>query len=373
MQVYLGLGHTNVRPAEEYERKSVGTESTFRDMSGKVQLRDKLRWIAEELEKDLARTQVKGRTLVLKIKLHTYEVLTRQVVLPKAVCTSQDLYNYALPMLSKLEREIPGMKLRLMGLRCTHLISTKKEDIDFFGMKRPLSASNSEPRKPFHSIQDEEVEAKGEESEWEIWPADEFEEAARRERQSEFETMERLSQEYEQGHEHVQSQPPLPPSSSANQSTTRSQQKASEEADRRLRQQQQRQRQDHTDIPAYPKRDLDPFSSPSASGADGNSNGQKSAEEEEEAIWHCPICLRPQKLASEKEVNAHVDSCLSRQTIREVVADGDIATLGEKDRREGKGGVVLAERENPGKGRGKRKSGGDSDGTGGRNKKLFFG
>ena len=77
MQCYLGLGRTKVQPAHEYERKSVGTETTFRDMGGKAELRDKLRWIAEELEKDLTRTQFKGRTLVLKIKLHTYEVFTR--------------------------------------------------------------------------------------------------------------------------------------------------------------------------------------------------------------------------------------------------------------------------------------------------------
>ncbi|KAL8809918.1 MAG: hypothetical protein Q9200_002995 [Gallowayella weberi] len=124
MQVHLGLGHTSVRPAEEYERKSVGTESTFRDMSGKEELRAKLRWIAEELEKDLARTQHKGRTLVLKIKLHTYEVLTRQVVPPKAVSTADDLYTYALPMFQKLEREIPGMKLRLMAQRKKTSISS---------------------------------------------------------------------------------------------------------------------------------------------------------------------------------------------------------------------------------------------------------
>lgn len=30
---HLGLGRTEIQPAEEYERKSVGTESTFRDMS----------------------------------------------------------------------------------------------------------------------------------------------------------------------------------------------------------------------------------------------------------------------------------------------------------------------------------------------------
>ena len=52
MSVYLGLGRTDVRPAEEFERKSVGTESTFHDMSDPQELRQKLRWIAEELEKD---------------------------------------------------------------------------------------------------------------------------------------------------------------------------------------------------------------------------------------------------------------------------------------------------------------------------------
>ncbi|KAL9024777.1 MAG: hypothetical protein Q9196_006265 [Gyalolechia fulgens] len=141
MQVYLGLGHTSVRPAEEYERKSVGTESTFRDLSGKQELRAKLRWIAEELEKDLARTQNKGRTIVLKIKLHTYEVLTRQVIPPKAVSTADDLYTYALPMFQKLEREIPGMKLRLMGLRCTHLVSTKKDKDATSGKSGPKTTS----------------------------------------------------------------------------------------------------------------------------------------------------------------------------------------------------------------------------------------
>ncbi|KAI1138315.1 DNA polymerase kappa [Hypoxylon sp. FL0543] len=135
---YLGLGRTEVQPAEEYERKSVGTESTFEDMSDPAQLREKLRWTAEELEKDMRRAECKGRTLVLKAKLHTYEVLTRQVVTPRAICAADDLYNYSLPILAKLEQEKPGMKLRLMGLRCTNLISTKKPDARaFFGL-RPL-------------------------------------------------------------------------------------------------------------------------------------------------------------------------------------------------------------------------------------------
>ncbi|KAK7738566.1 hypothetical protein SLS53_006086 [Cytospora paraplurivora] len=133
---YLGLGRTNVQPAEEYERKSVGTESTFHDMSDPVQLREKLRWTAEELAKDMQRAECKGRTLVLKVKLHTYEVYTRQTVLPKAICLADDLYSYAVPILDNLEQERPGLKLRLMGLRCTHLVSTRKPDtLAFFGMK----------------------------------------------------------------------------------------------------------------------------------------------------------------------------------------------------------------------------------------------
>ncbi|KAI1436826.1 hypothetical protein GGR50DRAFT_648511 [Xylaria sp. CBS 124048] len=140
---YLGLGRTQIQPAEEYERKSVGTESTFRDISDPAALRDKLRWTAEELEKDMQRAECKGRTLVLKVKLHTYEVLTRQIVLPKAIFKADDLYQYSLPMLTKLQQEMPHMKLRLMGLRCTHLISMKKPDTRaFFGLQ-PLKVEES--------------------------------------------------------------------------------------------------------------------------------------------------------------------------------------------------------------------------------------
>lgn len=136
MGCYLGLGRTRIQPAEEYERKSVGTESTFREMSDPAGLREKLRSTAVELERDMKRAECKGRTLCIKIKLHTFEVFTRQVVTPRAIYLADDLYNFSLPMLAKLEQEIPGMKLRLMGLRCTHLVSTKKPDtMAFFGFK----------------------------------------------------------------------------------------------------------------------------------------------------------------------------------------------------------------------------------------------
>lgn len=259
MQCYLGIGRTKIQPAEAYERKSVGTESTFPEISDKEAIREKLRWAAEELEKDLARTQFKGRTLVLKVKLHTFEVLTRQVVPPKAVCLAQDLYSFALPMLVKLEKEIPNMKLRLLGLRCTNLVSTKKVGIDFFGIQSKPKMTHQPPN-----------DARGSD-EREVNAEEEFEQAARQERQDEMNELERLSQEV------------------AAASSTEGDHKPSQDTSERTEQ-----------------------TTPRDNGDDGTQN------QNQNQFWDCPVCHRPQA-ADDRTFNAHVDFCLSKQTIREAV------------------------------------------------------
>ncbi|KAF7885737.1 uncharacterized protein EAF02_004246 [Botrytis sinoallii] len=267
MQCYLGLGRTDVKPAEEYTRKSVGTESTFNDMNDATELRSKLRHTAEELEKDMQRTQFKGRTLVLKVKLKTYEVLTRQAAPPKAVFLAEDLYKYSLPMLEKLEAEMPGLTLRLMGLRCTNLISMKKPDtMAFFGFRKQDSRENdvgenerkssSATKRKASDLQDNDSDER-----WEVWPEELlFEDAERQEREEEFKEMESLSQ--------------------------------LEENDPR--------RHHGKEIVPNPK--------------------PKDGAVVEEEWWDCPVCQRPQA-TNEKEFNEHIDLCLSRQTIRDVVQE----------------------------------------------------
>ena len=339
MQCHLGLGRTKIQPAEEYIRKSVGTESTFRDMSDKIEIREKLRWIAEELEKDLTRTQFKGRTLVLKAKLHTYEVLTRQTVPPKAVHTANDLYNYSLPMMAKLEKEIPGMKLRLMGLRCTNLISTKKVGMDFFGMPQPLSTNHAEPNNQ-NSTDDD--------GEWEVWPEAEFEAAARQERQDEMNELERLSQEQQpdnipedleasnRRHKHGREVLPNPAPKTQHVSST--------------------------------ARELGP-----SVGFQKPATGFVKEIPREENLWTCPICARPQS-ASEKGFNEHIDFCLSKQTIREAVRDTSPSppppVALERQMLEGDG-LGNGNPRGRGRPRGKRKCEMTSGERG--NKRLFFG
>ncbi|KAJ4374161.1 hypothetical protein N0V83_002902 [Neocucurbitaria cava] len=249
MQCYLGLGRTQIQRAEDYERKSVGTETTFKELQSPDALRDKLRHVAEELEGDLKRTEYKGRTLCIKIKLHTYEVHTRQTTPPFAVHKADDLYKYGLQMLEKLMKEIPNMRLRLMGLRVTHIVSTKKPGIDFFGR---VKASSTVPKNT--------TATNG--GDWEVWPEEEFEEAARQERNDEMNELEKLSQEHEE-------------------------------------EEQQRT---------------------------GDTNSGAEQEQVSEEQWTCPICTLQQS-PDDASFNAHIDFCLSKQTIKEAVKSTAPPTL----------------------------------------------
>ena len=310
-QCFLGLGRTKVQPAEDYERKSVGTESTFRDMSDKTELRAKLRHTAEELEKDLARTRFKGRTLVLKIKLHTYEVFTRQLIPPKAVATADELYNYSVPMLAKLEKEIPRMRLRLMGLRCTHLVSTKKVGVDdFFGIQPAESATSAA------------VPATDSDG-WEIWPDAEFEAAAQQERQDDLEELERLSQEH--SNELATAKKTSPNSATA------------------ILGRAPRHAREILPNPTPPSQRMDSgigFSKPPTGSRKTKRALEMEAEEEErkkKQLWTCPVCSRPQE-ANDVAFNSHVDFCLSRGTIKEAAAEAaEAAAGGDTDQ----GGVFL--------------------------------
>lgn len=337
ISVYLGLGRTDVRPVEEYERKSVGTESTFHDMSDPAELRQKLRWTADELEKDLKRTEFKGRTLVLKVKLHTYEVFSRQVQPAKAVSSADDLYNFSLPMLAKLEKEMPGMKLRLMGLRCTHLVSTKKGDTDFFGRARQLSSEAAQASKV-------ELDEDG----WQKWPDEEFEEAARQEREDEIAEIERLSQSYdlqspdidpppEQPHEH---EPPL----SAQMPKYHPSGESSDY---------------HRYGNGFAWRSI--LEAEAAAAAE-----QAAAEAKRVEQWACPICSLPQA-ADERSFNVHIDGCLSRQTIKEIVRDSPGEESGGEKRRDVQD-VLKAKPASTAK----RKRGSGNAGAGGVKKKAAF-
>lgn len=185
LNCYLGLGRTYIHPVAEYERKSLGTESTFKDLSGPGPLREKLRSTAQELEKDLVAANLAGRTVTVKVKLHTYQVHTRQRALHRSIFSAEDLYNHALPLLQELEGEFQPLKIRLMGLRVTQLSSTKKETEkinSFFkqNLLQPMKRRRPEQERehgqgeaeegPPAKLQRSNAQVGERGAEWEVWP-----------------------------------------------------------------------------------------------------------------------------------------------------------------------------------------------------------
>ena len=140
LRVYLGVASNVVQPWAREEKKSIGSERsrtlqltttvshsfirTFRAISEKEKILDKLEDIAAELEDEMERGEWTGRTVTLKYKLDTYEVFTRAKTFNRWVKTKSELYEAGREL---LQPEWP-LCIRLIGLRVTKLRDLRKKD-----------------------------------------------------------------------------------------------------------------------------------------------------------------------------------------------------------------------------------------------------
>lgn len=71
----------------------------------------------------MARENLKGKTLTLKLKTTAFEVRTRAHSLPQHISTAADIEAVALRL---LKAELP-IEIRLMGMRMSHFLEVRKE------------------------------------------------------------------------------------------------------------------------------------------------------------------------------------------------------------------------------------------------------
>lgn len=140
LRIHLGIASNVVQPWAREERKSIGSERfsaltrmlafsdtpirTFRAISEKEKILQKLEDIAAELDDDMERGGWAGRTVTLKYKLDTYEVFTRAKSFNRWIRTKAELYEAGKEL---LQPEWP-LRLRLIGLRVTKLKDLRKKD-----------------------------------------------------------------------------------------------------------------------------------------------------------------------------------------------------------------------------------------------------
>ncbi|XP_013383132.1 DNA polymerase kappa [Lingula anatina] len=123
MQICLGIGSTRI--GRDSERKSMSVERTFQEMSKTTDLYQKCSELCEELASDLMQENLSGKTVTLKLKTVKFEVKTRAQSLVEYTCDSDCIYKAAQDLLRAeiLACSPNPLRLRLMGVRMSNFQS----------------------------------------------------------------------------------------------------------------------------------------------------------------------------------------------------------------------------------------------------------
>ncbi|MCB1176662.1 MAG: DNA polymerase IV, partial [Leptospiraceae bacterium] len=126
--IVRGIDNSNVISSRL--RKSVGTEETFsEDIIRKEDIISKLKELLIDLEKRIEKSNVKGKTITLKIKFSDFEQITRSNTLPHFVSNSEEI----LPVLLKLLKPVEIKKsIRLLGVSLSNLNTEKSDQLELF-------------------------------------------------------------------------------------------------------------------------------------------------------------------------------------------------------------------------------------------------
>ena len=77
LRTSLGISSTRLLGWTERERKSISTETTFRDTSDPAELAETCSGLCQELAADLAKHDLQGKAVTLKIKTHRFKIKTK--------------------------------------------------------------------------------------------------------------------------------------------------------------------------------------------------------------------------------------------------------------------------------------------------------
>ncbi|WP_018248063.1 DNA polymerase IV [Orenia marismortui] len=107
--------------------KSIGKEITFkRDTKDKIVLRGYLRDLSKKVSDRAIKNNVKGKTVVLKLKYEDFEELSRSKSINHYIYEEEDIYDLGYQLLNKLDL---SKKLRLIGITLSNLVKNNVEQL----------------------------------------------------------------------------------------------------------------------------------------------------------------------------------------------------------------------------------------------------
>jgi DNA polymerase kappa len=117
-------------PSEEetHGQKGISRERTFQSGRSWAEINSKLEDIGRLLSKDMVQKKLWGHTITIKVKLHTFDCLSRARTLPrgKFLQGADDMVTVATDILREIRKEFKGgdgggqFNVRLLGIRCSN-------------------------------------------------------------------------------------------------------------------------------------------------------------------------------------------------------------------------------------------------------------
>ena len=111
-------------------RKGISKERTFSHGEAWPKIYERLEDIARRLSKEMEEEGIFAKTISLKIKLHTFDVIQRSKTMANGIALQKgdDLFAQTIAMLQELKKEHSGSSFspRLIGIRCSNLMDTKE-------------------------------------------------------------------------------------------------------------------------------------------------------------------------------------------------------------------------------------------------------
>lgn len=151
---YFSRGEDNRRVEQSTERKSLSSETTFNeDIASLSDLTEIATRLTSRVASDLARKEIAGHTVVLKLKSSDFKIRTRNMRLTYPTMREDVILDAALTLLKK---EVDGTRYRLLGVGVTDLYDADMADpVDLFAGDiaditddiAPSDAITSEPQR----------------------------------------------------------------------------------------------------------------------------------------------------------------------------------------------------------------------------------
>ena len=156
LQRSIGWSNSDSNTKDDEEESSAGQkgiskERTFRAGRTWGEVNAKLEEIAEKLSEAMKRKNLYAHTITLKVKLSTFDVLSRAKSMARGVYiqSAQDMIPVVSKILSDLKSEHKGaFNVRLLGIRCSNFreeSDSRQKQLDTFLVKRPADSTNIQP------------------------------------------------------------------------------------------------------------------------------------------------------------------------------------------------------------------------------------